>query len=513
MPVVSSRDGSILTRRRYADWKAPAHDASKLIWPEPRTLLDETLSNQRLLSSAEHVLIQNTPLPELRRLARKLIDHDDARPLIATGHQTELHHPGVWAKNALLSAAAPRIDADALHLSVDTDEPKHLALRWPGASWPISDDPRLTSAAWSGQLAPPSREHLELVGERLGEATARWDFAPMAPTLLDSLGGPFPAGTTLPQALSAALHDLDARLGLRYRSRVVSPIWLSAPFLAFVHDVIARLDSFAPHYNEALAEYRRDTGTRTPTRPMPDLFITPDGIEAPFWLDDLGSGRRSRPSVFRVEGGFALQLLDGRQFVFDAGVEALEAASRLGAFLSQTRHRLSPRALTLTMFFRLLVVDQFVHGIGGGRYDQVTDRIIAGHFGIDPPAFSVATATLYFPDAVGRERVCLPCIEQEGHRLKHALLGEGKRRFLDRIDALPRRSIERGQVFAAMHDALQSAARENESLKAWQERARLAKDAYQLEEILFDRELFYGIQPRERLDRMVESFVEAFAGT
>ena len=37
---------------------------------------------------------------------------------------------------------------------------------------------------------------------------------------------------------------------------------------------------------------------------------------------------------------------------------------------------LRPRALTLTLFARLCVADFFIHGIGGGKYDEVTDRII-----------------------------------------------------------------------------------------------------------------------------------------
>ena len=41
---------------------------------------------------------------------------------------------------------------------------------------------------------------------------------------------------------------------------------------------------------------------------------------------------------------------------------------------------------------RLLVADNFVHGIGGGKYDQVTDRLIAAHWGIRPPALEADTA-------------------------------------------------------------------------------------------------------------------------
>src|SRR3712207_8663677 len=47
---------------------------------------------------------------------------------------------------------------------------------------------------------------------------------------------------------------------------------------------------------------------------------------------------------------------------------------------------------------------------------------------------------------------------QEGHRLRHALLGEEKRRIVDAIAAAPRRSTQRMALFAEMHDKLDRAA-------------------------------------------------------
>ena len=85
---------------------------------------------------------------------------DNARPVVGMGHQTELYHPGVWAKLALMAAAGPKIGAQLLHLAVDTDAPKHLNLRWPGWSQPISDDPALYSAEWSGLVSGPSAAHV-----------------------------------------------------------------------------------------------------------------------------------------------------------------------------------------------------------------------------------------------------------------------------------------------------------------------------------------------------------------
>jgi hypothetical protein len=163
------------------------------------------------------------------------------------------------------------------------------------------------------------------------------------------------------------------------------------------------------------------------------------------------------------------------------------------------------------MFLRMLVVDQFIHGIGGGRYDQVTDRVLASHFKIQPPHFAVATGTLFFPGAVGQPRVCLPCLVQEGHRLKHGLLGTRKLEIVHQIDAMPRRSIQRSLAFHNMHAAISAAALDNLALKEFA--ARLDNSVLRLreEKVLFDRELFYAMQSVERLQHLIDQMAGMFA--
>jgi hypothetical protein len=177
-----------------------------------------------------------------------------------------------------------------------------------------------------------------------------------------------------------------------------------------------------------------------------------------------------------------------------------------------TRHRLSPRALTLTTFVRLVMVDQFVHGIGGGQYDQVTDRFIAWHYGVEPPHFSVTTATMYLPAALGRQRVCLPCVKQELHRARHSLLGERKLQLVAQIQALPRRSRQRAQQYYQMHRELAGAAQASGALQRWQQRLLEAQQREKQEQILFDRELFYALQPQDRLRQMIERYARQFEG-
>ena len=494
---------------RYADWKAPAEDGRVLLWPQPDALLGDAERNLRRLNAADSVLVQGVPLAQLRRRLREWVGHaDNDRPLVAMGHQTELCHAGVWAKNALIDAAAAKLGGRAYQFAVDTDDPKHLKLKWPGGSAPLTDDE--TPAEWSGLLAAPSPAHLAELARVFGAASAAWDFRPLLPEFLSSMRRLSLESPSLPAALTNALHELDWSLGLRHGSLLFSPLCQSEPYLLFAWHVLSRAGEFAADYNAALGSYRREHKVRTPGRPMPDLKVSAGACEVPFWLDSPGRGTRTRASLVRRHDLWVLQAPGGAELPFDPAAEAVGAVGRLAAWLRANDLRLAPRALTLTAVLRLLLADQFVHGIGGGRYDQVTDRLIERHFGLEPPRFAVTTATLYFPEAVGRARVCMGCVLQEGHRLRHRVLGGEKDRLVAAIAAAPRRSLERSALFHEMHGRLASAA-DHPDLRRWEQDLADAARREQEEKDLFDRELFYALQPRERLERLAAQYRAAFA--
>jgi hypothetical protein len=89
---------------------------------------------------------------------------------------------------------------------------------------------------------------------------------------------------------------------------------------------------------------------------------------------------------------------DSPALVVDGEVvcELRDAAGAPGAVLASALAP-APKALALTLFTRLLVADFFIHGVGGGRYDQVTDEVIRRYLGVEPPAFAVASLTMYLP--------------------------------------------------------------------------------------------------------------------
>ena len=80
--------------------------------------------------------------------------------------------------------------------------------------------------------------------------------------------------------------------------------------------------------------------------------------------------------------------------------------------------------------------------------------------------------------------------------------------LVSRIASLPRHSSERSTLFYEMHDRL-SSAWAKPPVKDWEQQLRCAEERAQKERVLFDRELFYAIQPRDRLTSLIDRYRES----
>jgi hypothetical protein len=83
--------------------------------------------------------------------------------------------------------------------------------------------------------------------------------------------------------------------------------------------------------------------------------------------------------------------------------------------------------LLTTLFARLFLADQFVHGIGGALYDRLSDRIAELFWGLHLPGFLTATGTWRW----------IPWNpERENRRLQQA------RQLLRELDQQPERHVD-----------------------------------------------------------------------
>ncbi len=145
-------------------------------------------------------------------------------------------------------------------------------------------------------------------------------------------------------------------------------------------------------------EYRRANGIRNAAHPVPDLATDGHWLEAPLWIWSTEQPQRLRAFICSCGNDFVISNRAGRsiRLTIDPEGDASDAVRRLMEWRRQGV-KIRSRALVTTLWARLALSDLFLHGIGGAKYDQVTDRLMETFFNLPPPGIMVLSATLYLP--------------------------------------------------------------------------------------------------------------------
>jgi hypothetical protein len=196
--------------------------------------------------------------------------------------------------------------------------------------------------------------------------------------------------------LAEARHQLEAQWGLKTCEIAWSSICDGQAFGLFALHLLGRTGQVHALYNAALREFRHRHRVRNPAQPMPDLGSGDGWSEMPFWL--WTSNRPIRRPLRARLFGRRLEISDG-QHRWELPHPDRDPSEALAVW-QRHRHeglKIRPRALLTTMFARLFLCDLFIHGIGGARYDQVTDRLVELLFACQAPRFLTLSATFYLP--------------------------------------------------------------------------------------------------------------------
>lgn len=344
--------------------------------------------------------------------------------LIMTGHQPELFHPGVWVKDFLVQRFADEHGATGLDLVVDTDAAGHVTMKTPCLTpevriceVPVAEGTR--EAAYV-QVAPPDDDARGRLRSRGLESLKTLPAPALGrhfESFCDALDAAAGATSDLASCMTLARRLYERPAGTDYLEVPVSRQSSTWAYRRFAASLLLDAQRFRSEMNSALGEYRRRTNTRSQAQPFPDLGGRDDRVDAPFWLLE-GNTRRT------VSVGAGGRLYAGEDLVAELGHDTDVAAERL----AEHDIALAPKALALTLFQRLFVSDLFVHGTGGGRYDRVTDEVIRRYFGIEPPAFAIASMTMLLPlGARLASTEDVAALEQRIHRFTHnpdQVLGE-----------------------------------------------------------------------------------------
>jgi hypothetical protein len=331
---------------------------------------------------------------------------DEPGPIVATGHQPELFHPGVWVKNFAVAGLAAKAGGLAVNLIVDNDIPKGAFVRVPAQIAGRRKTRPVAFDVWEGE-APfedqPIRDEALFASfpDRIREALDGLVERPLVDRFWSQvMAAPadMPARAHVGRRFARARRAVEAQWGIHNLEVPLGELCESDAFRWFACHILAQLPRFQAVHDGALARYRALYKIRSKNHPVAALGRQGDWLEAPFWAWRSDEPRRRPLLVRQLCKTMELRIAgEDRPFLeiplaadreACCAVEALRELPSLGI-------RLRTRALTTTMFARLFVGDLFVHGIGGAKYDELGDEIVRGFFRLEPPAFLTLSMTLH----------------------------------------------------------------------------------------------------------------------
>lgn len=445
--------------REFRSLRAPQEDGQTYIDPPWPALAEVVARNQRQLAAVEYD-VQGRSLADLAATARRALveraasytsqyrdvpSHTCDRkslasvPFLLSGHQPQLFHPGVWYKNFVLGGLARRLDGVGIHLLIDSDLCRSVSVRVPTGT---VDQPRVEAVPYDQPATEVPYEERAIRDPATLASFADRVVALLQPLVREPLVESLwplalkrnPAQRNLGLRLAQGRHALEETWHNHTLELPQSSVCQLREFHWFLAHLLAHLPRFWSAHNDALAAYRQSHRLRNRAQPVPDLVETDGWLEAPFWIWSADDPRR-RP-LFVRQAGDELIITDRHARTIALALagerDATLAAEQLQD-LAASGLKIRTRALATTLFARLVLSDLFLHGIGGAKYDQVTDQIAGQFFGFAPPEFATVSATLRLP--IAHERIAAPQERAWRHQLRE--LRYHPERFIEQDGAFP----------------------------------------------------------------------------
>ena len=398
--------------------RAPKEPNTALIEPSAVSVGDILANNRNTLAAAAQVDVGGLCLSELSASARNELfraahrftsryqdsaaRYSSSQAFILSGHQPQLFHPGVWFKNVALAKWSQAQRGLGIHLIIDSDLCRTASIRVP-AGEPTA--PRVVDVGFDAPLSPIPYEERRIhdttifdsfdqrVCATIGSLVPNPLVARMWPYARDAAR----SGAGLAQAITRARHRLQQSWGLDTLEVPWSHVCDSDNFRRFFLAILSRLREFQTVHNEALRTYRKMNRIRDHARPVAELQSNAEWLETPFWCWSVDQPQRC-PLMARVTrtgielraqaaGTFRAVLLDRD---IEKAIDQLAAARREG-------FKIRSRALLTTMYTRMVLSDLFLHGIGGAKYDELTDEITRQFWQTSPLEYLVLSATVLLP--------------------------------------------------------------------------------------------------------------------
>lgn len=404
MNVVESSWSETVTTPDFTAWPDSLDSQQPFASDSPGARL-RLSARQRLVDAAQQYVLRMHELAqraEIQLPADPVLTGDpQTQPLIMTGHQPVPFHGGLTFKYHCTEQTAIARQAIAVSVMIDTDEGDPGAFEYPQVD-PDADQSQSTqlrrqktslcpSPGVLGFVALRGADELQQQSQAITrdlEQAAGADAAVAFREVADAWQRLARVGASAAEA--SLILRWSQGIGSRMLELPLSAICCFPEVQEFTAGVLSDVAAFAQSCNQGLHEFREAHGISNPANPFPDLQVESGRTELPFWVLDTAQGTRRRLFAETADGAIRL-FADDTELTSDYSGDIAE----LPDHLLLRNLQLIPRGVLITAILRLLFADLFVHGTGGGHYDEFTTQFIRRWWDVEPPPFVVASGSRY----------------------------------------------------------------------------------------------------------------------
>jgi hypothetical protein len=410
-----------------------------------------------------------TPTNNALLALRAQLDLPTDRPIVASGHQPIVFHPGIVAKLITLDHVAKRSGSASIWIVPDQDVVDPGLVRTPTHADGFLDEHMIRLGGESNLNAPsavlPAIEMNQDLPEALSEI-ASW------------LMGYEHEASIAKQFASATIGYLCELLDLKQPTLIyASDLIPSEAGSAIIDAMLEDPRTAATMYNQSV-EQHPDAGVRP-------LMITEESVELPLW---------------RVEAHARTQVI-----VRDGD--------------SIDRMNLMPTGLLMTAIMRTQLCELFIHGLGGYEYDQITEHWIRNWMGEELAPAVGASATMTIEHSSDHD---IPEPAQAAwiaHHAKHdpSMLGDSQAaaQKAELVQAIKSAKVEGNRdraasLFAQMQSLLEDTRSTNaKALEQFRSDAQNARRASRSKELAADRTWGFPFYTHQQLQSLKDEVVSA----
>ncbi len=352
----------------------PQKSGERKIYPGNERFAKLIENNREIFKNSINIFEHNIPYYREKLKSELSLE---GKEIILTGHQPEFSHCGIIFKNYLASEIASSQNSFPVNVIIDYDLPRLFFLfpsqqgtEFINLELPVKNKEKIVhdlviDVGRMDKFISDVNKYSRVFPEEIKKNIL--NFSELLNTRLQENNDHL-------SLISELRKEWEIKNRFTINDIPASEIYSGETFSNFVMEISKDAVSFQKCYNAILTSYRRERGIRTKANPVPDLgkevVDLKNYYELPFWYID---SEGFRYSLYGDESGELFILINGEP----------EKA--------EENNRFRPKALMNTIFLRLFLGEIFIHGLGGSKYDAISDLILKEYFEVPPPAFITAT--------------------------------------------------------------------------------------------------------------------------